>query len=150
MKCPAVGLLCLLLLPTVAFAEEKPKKILVESGPFVKIYDPSVGEKEPWYINDHCFIQGEDGLWHLFGITHAEPADPMNEHNFAHATAKTLLQQPWDKQPFALTVAKESPWHECISGRRTLSGTREPTICSIAPAMRTTRSTRFIWPHQRT
>ena len=112
MKCPAVGLLCLLLLPAVAFAAEKPKKVLVESGDFVKIYDPSVGEKERWYINDHCFIRGEDGIWHLFGITHIEPADPMNEHNFAHATAKTLLQRQWDKQPFALTVAKEAPWNE--------------------------------------
>ena len=56
-------------------------------------------------------MYGNDGLWHLFGITHQEPADPMNEIHFAHATAKTLLQKPWEKQPFALNVAAK-PWKE--------------------------------------
>jgi len=85
---------------------------LVESGPFMKIYDPSVGESEPWYINDHCFIQGKDGTWHLFGITRPEPAKPMEETNFAHAIAHDLLQWPWEKQPFALSVATAAPWNE--------------------------------------
>lgn len=84
----------------------------VEAGAFVKIYDPSVGEQEKWYINDHCFIRGKDGTWHMFGITHQEPADPEHEIFFAHATARTLLQQPWDKQPFALEAATGPPWHE--------------------------------------
>jgi len=96
----------------VATSWAAPQKPLVECGTFVKIYDPSAGEKEPWYINDHCFIQGPEGLWHMFGITHKEPADPENEIVFAHATAKTLQQQPWDKEPFALTVAREKPWNE--------------------------------------
>ncbi len=47
---------------------------LVDCGPFVKVYDPGVGEKDPWYINDHCFIHSQDGMWHLFGITRQEPA----------------------------------------------------------------------------
>ncbi|TWT86664.1 Glycosyl hydrolases family 43 [Pseudobythopirellula maris] len=85
---------------------------LVRSGEFVKIYDPSVGEEEAWYINDHCFVQGPDGRWNLFGITHEEPLDPADEDNLAHATAEKLLQQPWDKQPFALSVATEAPWNE--------------------------------------
>ncbi|HEX3627796.1 MAG TPA: family 43 glycosylhydrolase [Verrucomicrobiae bacterium] len=85
---------------------------LVEAGPFIKIYDPSIGETNRWYINDHCFIQGPDGLWHMFGITHAEPRDPQHEIYFAHATAKTLLQQPWDKKPFALEAATGAPWYE--------------------------------------
>jgi len=88
------------------------KPVLVEAGEFTKIYDPSVGESQPWYINDHCFAFGPDGLFHLFGITAHEPAKPMYEHHFAHATAKTLLQQPWDKRPFALSVAMEKPWNE--------------------------------------
>jgi beta-fructofuranosidase len=102
------------ILPAFGIANEPQKpaeKTLVTPGEFVKIYDPSVGEKEKWYINDHCFIYGE-GKWHLFGITHQEPADPIDEDNFAHATAAKLLQQPWDKQPFALTVAPEKPWNE--------------------------------------
>jgi hypothetical protein len=72
-------------------------------GAFTHVYNPSVGEKEPWYINDHCFIRGADG-WHLFGITHAKPAAPMDEKSFAHATARSLMQAPWDKQPHALTA----------------------------------------------
>ena len=36
----------------------------------------------------------------------------MQEIHLAHATAKTLLQQPWEKHPFALTAAPEAPWHE--------------------------------------
>ncbi len=94
-----------------AIAEESAKKELVKAGDFVKIYDPSVGENAKWYINDHCFMYGNDGLWHVFGITHREPADPMHEIHFAHATAKTLLEQPWDKRPFALSVAAKL-WNE--------------------------------------
>ena len=90
----------------------EPSAELVSSGAFTRIYDPSAGEKQPWYVNDHCFIQGQDGIWHLFGITRQEPASPMQETNFAHATARHLLQQPWEKQPFALTAAPEAPWHE--------------------------------------
>ena len=92
-------------------AADKPKT-LVENGEFIHVYDPSVGEEKTWYINDHCFIQDRDGLWHLFGITHEDPFDPADEDDFAHATAKTLLQQPWDKLPFALSVAPEAPWRE--------------------------------------
>jgi arabinan endo-1,5-alpha-L-arabinosidase len=70
---------------------------------FQKIYDPSVGEKEKWYINDHTFVQSTDGLWHLFGITHPEPASPAQERFFAHATAKNLMG-PWTKQAPILPV----------------------------------------------
>jgi hypothetical protein len=96
---------------TAEVSQEKPKT-LVENGEFIHVYDPGVGEEKTWYINDHCFIQDSDGLWHLFGITHEDPFDPADEDDFAHATAKTLLQQPWDKLPFALSVATEAPWRE--------------------------------------
>ena len=43
-----------------------------------------------WYINDHTIVLGPDHRWHLFGITHAEPANPMEEKQFAHATAASL------------------------------------------------------------
>jgi hypothetical protein len=75
----------------------------VGSGPFTKVYDPGAGEAKPWYINDHTFIRAADGTWHMFGITHEEPANPEDEDNFAHATAPSLLG-PWTKQPFAMTV----------------------------------------------
>ncbi len=87
----------------VAVAQEAPRE-LVTAGEFTKIYDPSVGEETPWYINDHCFVRGADGVWHLFGITHDEPQNPMEEKNFAHATSPRLTASPWTKQPFALTA----------------------------------------------
>ncbi|HTB84003.1 MAG TPA: family 43 glycosylhydrolase [Candidatus Sulfotelmatobacter sp.] len=98
--------------PASTLAQNSAPQISVTCGDFVKIYDPGVGENEKWYINDHCFIRDEHGLWHLFGITRQEPARPMEEIHFAHATATTLLQQPWDKQPFALDVATNAPWNE--------------------------------------
>jgi len=107
-----VVIVCACLLAAAAAAVSVPGPVLVEAGEFVKIYDPSVGEKEKWYINDHCFIRGGDGTWHLFGITHAEPSDALDEDEFAHATSPALLERPWKKQPFALTVAPEAPWKE--------------------------------------
>ncbi|MCA1575699.1 MAG: hypothetical protein LC770_14470 [Acidobacteria bacterium] len=82
-------------------AQNKP---LVSAGDFTKIYDPSVGENAQWYINDHCFVRGKDGVWHMFGITHAEPAKPLDEKQFAHATASSLTQASWQKLPFALSA----------------------------------------------
>ena len=84
---------------------------LVIAGEFSRIYNPSIGEEESWYINDHCFIPGADGAWHLFGITHADPANPLDEDNFAHATSEILTRFPWEKHDYALSVV-EDPWNE--------------------------------------
>ncbi len=84
---------------------------MLKAGKFEKIYDPSVGEKEQWYINDHTFVCGQAGLWHLIGITHAEPANPLNEKNFAHAVSSSLTAKTWSKLPFALTAEWEK-WRE--------------------------------------
>jgi beta-xylosidase len=67
-------------------------------GEFKHIYDPSSGEHQKWYINDHCFIQDQQGLWHMYGITHAEPAAPLEERFLAHATSEHLWHAPWQKQ----------------------------------------------------
>ncbi|RZS31127.1 beta-fructofuranosidase [Herbihabitans rhizosphaerae] len=76
----------------------------VSAGPFRNVYDPSVGEDEPWYYNDHTLVRDVvTGLWHVFAITHAEPANPLDEKNFGHATAPSP-HGPWTKQPFALTA----------------------------------------------
>ena len=50
---------------------------VLEVGDFELVYDPSVGEDEPWYINDHTFFRDHTGTWHLIGITHAEPMAPV-------------------------------------------------------------------------
>lgn len=76
---------------------------LVTAGEFARIYDPSVGEKEQWYINDHCFVRRGEA-WHLFGITNHVPIRSYDEDQFAHATAAELTRPRWEKQPFALTT----------------------------------------------
>ena len=90
---------------------EEDKVPLLVAGPFRRIYNPGIGESKPWYINDHCFIPDPEGTWHLFGITHEEPAKAWEEDNLAHATSMNLTQFPWRKQPFALSVI-EDPWGE--------------------------------------
>jgi len=61
-------MVCACLLAAAAAAVSVPGPVLVEAGEFVKIYDPSVGEKAKWYINDHCFIRGEDGYSVMIGM----------------------------------------------------------------------------------
>ena len=80
---------------------------LVGGGEVAHVYDPSVGEHQPWYINDHTVFQDAAGTWHMIGITHAEPANPLDERHLAHATAPALAG-PWTKQPFALSF---DPWY---------------------------------------
>ncbi|MGW4353368.1 glycosyl hydrolase family 32 [Nocardia sp. NPDC004582] len=77
----------------------------VRAGEFRHIYDPSEPGRR-WYINDHTLIRDAGGRWHLFGITHPEPADPFDETEFAHATADDP-RGPWTKHPPALTVDRE-------------------------------------------
>ena len=84
-------------------------------GAFQKIYDPSVNEREDWYINDHTFIKGRDGKYHLFGITGTDPKnktdihlhiDSSKEKFLAHATSESLLKLPWKKETFPLKAEK--------------------------------------------
>jgi beta-fructofuranosidase len=97
----AATVLCLA--PSSGAGVAQDRAPLVTAGTFQKIYDPGDG-LPPWYINDHCFVRGDDGTWHLFGITHTEPMDPMDERQFAHATSSLLTASPWTKRPFALTA----------------------------------------------
>ncbi len=79
------------------------EKTLVEAGKFTEVFDPKAGERDPWCINDHTFIRGPDGTWHVFGITHILPVDFFRDpgKNLLHATAKTLTQPAWRKEAFA-------------------------------------------------
>ncbi|HVM54159.1 MAG TPA: hypothetical protein VM262_13250 [Acidimicrobiales bacterium] len=75
----------------------------VRAGPFERVYDPSAGESERWYVNDHTFVLDHNGTWHLIGITHAEPMAPFDEKHLCHATAPGL-HGPWTKQQFAMSA----------------------------------------------
>lgn len=71
----------------------------VRAGERIRIHDPSIGKPQQWYLNDHTFVEGPDGRWHAFGITHPEPADPLDETFFAHLSADTLTQRQWVEHP---------------------------------------------------
>lgn len=60
-----------------------------------RLLDASPRPEEPWYINDHTLTRAADGTWHAFGIWHPEPADPLHEDLFLHATAADLEGAPW-------------------------------------------------------
>jgi hypothetical protein len=76
----------------------------VSAGNFIRVYDPSIGESAQWYYNDHTLVRDVvTGTWHVYAITHAEPANPLDEKNFGHATAPSP-NGPWTKRPFALTA----------------------------------------------
>jgi hypothetical protein len=62
-----------------------------------RVFNPSLGENEKRYINDHTFVQDDSGTWHLIGITGKEPANPGNEKFLLHATAKDPWG-PWNMQ----------------------------------------------------
>lgn len=51
-------------------------------GRFERIYDPSEGEAQKWYINDHTIARDHTGLWHLIGITHEQIDIPPLEQFF--------------------------------------------------------------------
>lgn len=107
-----IAIIIFLFIATViAGFKSSPDKVKI-TGDFFRIYDQSIGENKRWYINDHCFVKATDGKWHMFGITHEEPANPREEKNFAHAIADSLTQINWVKQPFALTAAEKAPWAE--------------------------------------
>lgn len=71
--CFIVGLTLLLIIET------RCSEILVEQGDLTLVYDPY--DQTSWYINDHCFTMGPGGVWHMYGITHTDPADPEEEVN---------------------------------------------------------------------
>jgi len=60
-----------------------------------RLLDASPHAGEPWYVNDHTLIRAADGTWHAFGIWHPEPADPLHEDRFLHATAADLEGGEW-------------------------------------------------------
>ncbi|ASW53779.1 family 43 glycosylhydrolase [Plantactinospora sp. KBS50] len=73
-------------------------------GALTRVYNPGAGQSTGWYYNDHTIVRDQQtGVWHLFGITHAEPGAPQDEKTFGHATAPAPTG-PWTTQAAALTA----------------------------------------------
>jgi len=80
-------LICLFLFSCVIQNDQKPDDgiaVPCQMNQFIRIYKPA-GDTFPgpatrqleagkyydtWIVNDHTFIQGSDGIWHIFGRTH--------------------------------------------------------------------------------
>jgi Glycosyl hydrolases family 43 len=79
-------------------------------GARVTLYDTGDG----WYFNDHTVVRDEaTGKWHLFGISHAMPADPEHERTFGHLVSDSLVPtgtSTWSKLPDALTAAADETY----------------------------------------
>jgi arylsulfatase A len=89
--------------PARALAAQE--QVLVETGQFEVFF----AAEEPWCINDHSLVQGPDGTWHLFGITHPKPFDFAKDpgRSLAHAVSPSLLERPWRALPPAVTADPE-------------------------------------------
>ncbi|MFC7375674.1 glycosyl hydrolase family 32 [Brachybacterium sp. GCM10030268] len=72
-----------------------PAPVRLIPGAKRRLLDASPSAEDPWYINDHTLIRDADGTWHVFGIWHPEPADPLGENLFLHATAPDLTGSEW-------------------------------------------------------
>ena len=121
-----------LLLPVIAgglLAAQPRVKTPRISGDYIHIYQPagdvypgpSEGELEAgrfyaeWVPNDHGFIKGEDGTWHLFGITHPRTSLQnihLGEYQSFHAVAPAgplregLRAGAWQDRPKVLAAAE--------------------------------------------
>ncbi|MDO5661086.1 MAG: family 43 glycosylhydrolase [Brachybacterium sp.] len=69
--------------------------ITIRPGSKMPLLDASPSHDRPWYINDHTLIVGPDGRWHVFGIWHPEPAAPLDETFFLHASSPSLIGEEW-------------------------------------------------------
>jgi beta-fructofuranosidase len=68
-----------------------------------------VYDSGPRYVNDHSFVQGKDGTYHLFHIVGPVGKgcyDPGSEVSFGHATSRDLLA--WKPAPSVLAIDPDS------------------------------------------
>jgi arabinan endo-1,5-alpha-L-arabinosidase len=81
--------------------------IPVVQGPFQRVYRPA-GTR---YLNDHTLLRGDDGRWHLYGITHESEGDASLERSFLHASSPSLFG-PWRDEADALRseAPEEALW----------------------------------------
>jgi hypothetical protein len=79
----------------------------VRQGESYHILDTSQDDGVSHYVNDHTIIQGADGVWHLYGIYHADPFGPEQEFEFIHAEHEGPLFLPDHAQFKKVGIALE-------------------------------------------
>lgn len=140
-------LTCLVILTTgVSFAQKTNYQKPEIASEFVHIFNPNdtrSKEDTTWYTNDHCFIKGDDGTWHAYGIIGHHPVDPWKgETRFFHITASSIKQAKWEDHDYALTA--NPGWNVCY-GRPISLRIMANITCSTTLAI--CRPTHLITPH---
>ena len=74
-------------------------------GEFRRVYEPGPRDADGrppkgWHLNDHCFVRGDDGLWHMFGIAWTDPGvRPAPTAAFLEHAAAPGLDGQWQRRP---------------------------------------------------
>jgi len=120
---------CLITVGNISEEERREIPIPEIAGEYIHIYEPQgdifpgpdapelkAGQYyEAWVPNDHCFIKGQDGRWHMFGITHPMTSLEQvhsGEYLSFHAVApegtfrEVLKAHTWMDQPKILPPAE--------------------------------------------
>jgi hypothetical protein len=89
-------------IPTEPIPPGDPEAVstILEQGAMTHVFDTSEMGGGPYYVNDHAFVQGTDGAWHMFGIFHHEPIGEDTEFDFIHAVAKEPDPARWKTGAF--------------------------------------------------
>jgi hypothetical protein len=80
--------------------DPSPMSAILSQHEMAHVFDTSPLPGGPYYVNDHAFIQGRDGQWHLFGIFHREPIGEDSEVEFIHAVAQERDPAKWKTGAF--------------------------------------------------
>jgi hypothetical protein len=86
--------------PPEAPPDPEGRSALLDQGRMAHVFDTSLVPGGPYYVNDHTFVRGPDGGWHLFGIFHREPIGEDTEYDFVHAVAQESDPAKWGAEAF--------------------------------------------------
>lgn len=80
---------------------QEPPWVPYVAGEYVRVFRPD-GTR---YLNDHTIVQTDEGVYHLFGITHESLGTPQAEIAFLHASSRRI-EGPWETLPDALLATE--------------------------------------------
>lgn len=88
--------------------------VAVEQGDMRLVFDTSKIPGGPYYVNDHTFVRGPDGAWHLFGIFNREPLQASEEVELVHAVNAEPDPARWGEGERTFEPA---PWPHAVALR---------------------------------
>jgi hypothetical protein len=92
----------------------------LEQRPMSHVFDTTPFGGGPYYVNDHAFVQGPLGEWHLFGIFHREPIGEDSEVEFVHAISDEPDPARWGEGAF---IPAPAPYTMALRADRAIGET---------------------------